>query len=188
MVWAAWGDTWAQRHKCRRSLGEACPRVTSRPRVARGGSRTVTCCPVFGWTPTLINVINTPHQETAGARINIRSQGTSAISSNAQTSHWGRGKSEEQWLETWVFLIQRASALLQLGSGCGGHGGVGGTGVSAVLPACSSTSRASRSRSFSLPGPPLAFAFPPVSLLPFICCILPSLFPRWPLKYPSMEL
>lgn len=99
-----------------------------------------------------------------GARINIRSQGTSAISSSAQTSHWGQGKSEEQWLETWVFLIQRASALLQLGSGCGGHGSMGGTRVSAVLPECSSTSRASGSRSFSLPGPPLAFAFPPLFL------------------------
>ena len=28
----------------------------------------------------------------------------------------------------------------------------------------------------------------PVSLLPFICCVLLSLFPRWPLKYLSVEL
>ena len=120
--------------------------------------------PVFCWTPTLVNVINIPHQETAGARINICSQGTSAISSSAQTSHWGPGKSEEQWLETWVFLIQRASVFLQLGSGCGRHGSVGGTGVSVVLPACSSISHASGFRSFSLPGLPLAFSFPPLFL------------------------
>lgn len=144
--------------------------------------------PVFSWTPTLINVINIPHQETAGARINIRSQGTSAVSSGAQTSHWGRGKSEEQWFETWVFLIQRASALLQLGLGCGGHRGAWAEPGLCDPPPCSSTSRASGSRSFSLPGPPLAFAFPPVSLLPFICYVLPSLFLRWPLKYQSVEL
>lgn len=63
MVWAPWGDTWAWRHKCRRSLGEAYPWITSRPEAA-AWSRAV---PIFSWTPTLINVINIPHQETAGA-------------------------------------------------------------------------------------------------------------------------
>lgn len=145
--------------------------------------------PVFGWTPTLINVINIPHQETAGARINICSQGTSAISSSAQTSHWGTRK------------VRRAV--------------VGNLGVfnpkSLCVPAAWIGVRwaRERGRDRGLCGPPHVLQHitclwiykllpawsslglrlsAPVSLLPFICCVLLSLFPRWPLKYLSVEL